>query len=63
MHLAHEELCRMAMERLGADGCIVHMLLGKLKAGDYRLMYGMPASARWSMCISHQFRNGQRLRL
>lgn len=34
MHLAHEELCRMAMERLEADGCIVHMLLGKLKAGD-----------------------------
>ena len=34
MHLAHEELCRMAMERLNADGCIVHMLLGKLKPGD-----------------------------
>lgn len=24
----------MAMERLNADGCIVHMLLGKLKQGD-----------------------------
>ena len=34
MHRAHEELCRMAMERLNADGIIVHMLLGKLKAGD-----------------------------
>ena len=34
MHLAHEELCRMAMERLGADGVVIHMLLGKLKAGD-----------------------------
>jgi sulfate adenylyltransferase len=34
MHLAHEELCRMAMERLGADGIVIHMLLGKLKDGD-----------------------------
>jgi sulfate adenylyltransferase len=34
MHLAHEELCRMAMERLGADGLVIHMLLGKLKQGD-----------------------------
>ena len=34
MHRAHEELCRMAMERLDADGVIVHMLLGKLKQGD-----------------------------
>lgn len=34
MHRAHEELCRMAMEAVGADGCVVHMLLGKLKAGD-----------------------------
>jgi sulfate adenylyltransferase len=34
MHRAHEELCRMAMERLGADGLIIHMLLGKLKEGD-----------------------------
>lgn len=34
MHLAHEELCRIAMERIGADGCIIHMLLGKLKSGD-----------------------------
>jgi sulfate adenylyltransferase len=40
MHLAHEELCRMAMERLGADGIVVHMLLGKLKQGD------IPASVR-----------------
>ena len=34
----------MAMERLGADGCIVHMLLGKLKAGD------IPADVR-DACI------------
>jgi sulfate adenylyltransferase len=34
MHRAHEELCRMAMDRLGADGVVVHMLLGKLKKGD-----------------------------
>ena len=34
MHRAHEELCRMAMEDLNADGVLVHMLLGKLKAGD-----------------------------
>jgi len=34
MHRAHEELCRMAMERLEADGVVVHMLLGKLKQGD-----------------------------
>ncbi len=34
MHRAHEELCRMAMERLKADGLCIHMLLGKLKQGD-----------------------------
>lgn len=34
MHRAHEELCRMAYERLGADGILIHMLLGKLKKGD-----------------------------
>mgnify|MGYP000002676143 FL=1 len=34
MHRAHEELCHMAMERLNADGVVVHMLLGKLKKGD-----------------------------
>ena len=34
MHLAHETLCRMAMERLGADGLVIHMLLGRLKSGD-----------------------------
>ncbi|MGI9405536.1 MAG: sulfate adenylyltransferase [Hyphomicrobiaceae bacterium] len=34
MHRAHEELCRMAMDRLGADGLVIHMLLGKLKPGD-----------------------------
>ncbi|MCK5922551.1 MAG: hypothetical protein KAG66_16540, partial [Methylococcales bacterium] len=34
MHRAHEELCHMAMDRLNADGLVVHMLLGKLKAGD-----------------------------
>ena len=34
MHRAHEELCRMAMDDLGTDGILIHMLLGKLKAGD-----------------------------
>ncbi|MXY42164.1 MAG: sulfate adenylyltransferase [Rhodospirillaceae bacterium] len=34
MHRAHEELCRIAMERLNADGVVIHMLLGKLKPGD-----------------------------
>ncbi len=34
MHRAHEELCRMAMDSLDADGVVVHMLLGKLKKGD-----------------------------
>jgi sulfate adenylyltransferase len=34
MHLAHEELCRMAYNAVNADGILVHMLLGKLKAGD-----------------------------
>jgi sulfate adenylyltransferase len=34
MHRAHEELCRMAMEDLDADGILIHMLLGQLKPGD-----------------------------
>lgn len=34
MHRAHEELCRMAYEELGADGILIHMLLGQLKPGD-----------------------------
>ncbi|MFV0278747.1 MAG: sulfate adenylyltransferase [Parahaliea sp.] len=40
MHRAHEELCRMAMEDLDADGILIHMLLGKLKPGD------IPANVR-----------------
>jgi sulfate adenylyltransferase len=40
MHLAHEVLCRMAQERIGADGIVIHMLLGKLKEGD------IPATVR-----------------
>ena len=44
MHLAHEELCRIAKERLDADGIVVHMLLGRLKAGD------IPATVR-DACI------------
>ncbi|MFH2204142.1 MAG: sulfate adenylyltransferase [Elusimicrobiota bacterium] len=44
MHRAHEELCRMAHERLGTDGILIHMLLGKLKAGD------IPADVR-DACI------------
>jgi len=34
MHRAHEELCKMAMDAVGADGVVIHMLLGKLKPGD-----------------------------
>ena len=34
MHRAHEELCRMALDQLEADGVVIHMLLGKLKPGD-----------------------------
>lgn len=34
MHLAHEELCHIAMDRLGCDGLVIHMLLGQLKPGD-----------------------------
>ena len=44
MHRAHEELCRMAKERLHADGIVIHMLLGQLKAGD------IPADVR-DACI------------
>jgi sulfate adenylyltransferase len=44
MHRAHEELCTMALERLNADGVVVHMLLGKLKKGD------IPADVR-DACI------------
>ena len=41
MHRAHEEICRLAMERTGADGCLIHMLLGRLKPGD------LPADVRF----------------
>ncbi len=34
MHLAHEELCHIAMDRLQCDGLVIHMLLGQLKPGD-----------------------------
>ena len=34
MHRAHEELCRMAQQAVEAGGILIHMLLGKLKAGD-----------------------------
>ena len=34
MHRAHEALCQMALDRLGCDGLVIHMLLGKLKPGD-----------------------------
>ncbi len=44
MHLAHEELCKMAMERLDADGVVIHMLLGRVKPGD------VPAAVR-DACI------------
>ncbi len=44
MHRAHEELCKIAYERLNADGILIHMLLGKLKKGD------IPADVR-DACI------------
>lgn len=34
MHRAHEELCKMAMDEIDADGVVIHMLLGQLKPGD-----------------------------
>lgn len=34
MHRAHEALVKIAMERVGAEGAVIHMLLGKLKKGD-----------------------------
>ena len=34
MHRAHEELCKIAMDSVNADGILIHMLLGKLKPGD-----------------------------
>ncbi len=34
MHRAHEELCKMALKSVDADGVLIHMLLGKLKPGD-----------------------------
>lgn len=34
MHRAHEALCKMAKESVGADGVLIHMLLGQLKPGD-----------------------------
>ncbi|WGL17967.1 sulfate adenylyltransferase [Microbulbifer bruguierae] len=40
MHRAHEELCKMALEAVEADGVLIHMLLGKLKPGD------IPANVR-----------------
>jgi sulfate adenylyltransferase len=44
MHRAHEALVKIAMERVGADGAVIHMLLGKLKSGD------IPADVR-DACI------------
>ena len=40
MHRAHEELCKIAQREVGADGVLIHMLLGKLKPGD------IPAAVR-----------------
>ena len=40
MHRAHEELCKIAREAVGADGILIHMLLGRLKPGD------IPAAVR-----------------
>ncbi|MCJ7595988.1 MAG: sulfate adenylyltransferase [Desulfobacterales bacterium] len=40
MHRAHEDLVKIAMEAVKADGAVIHMLLGKLKSGD------IPANVR-----------------
>ncbi len=40
MHRAHEELCKLALASVNADGILIHMLLGKLKPGD------IPATVR-----------------
>ena len=42
MHRAHEELCKIALREVGADGVLIHMLLGQSKSGD------IPASIRIS---------------
>jgi len=44
MHLAHEELCRMAYKAENADGILIHILLGKSNPGD------IPADVR-DACI------------
>jgi len=44
MHRAHEALVKIAMDRVKADGSVIHMLLGKLKPGD------IPADVR-NNCI------------
>ncbi|MBX2847484.1 MAG: sulfate adenylyltransferase [Acidiferrobacterales bacterium] len=52
MHRAHEELCKMAMQATEAQGCVIHMLLGKLKQGD------IPADVRDSSIrtmVDHYF--------
>ena len=33
-----ERLCKMALERLQADGILIHMVLGKLKEGEAKLI-------------------------
>ncbi|MBT3219687.1 MAG: sulfate adenylyltransferase [Proteobacteria bacterium] len=50
MHRAHEEVCRMGHAAVGADGILIHMLLGKLKAGD------IPADVR-DDCIRTMVKN------
>jgi sulfate adenylyltransferase len=55
MHRAHEELCRMAHKAVGADGILIHMLLGKLKPGD------IPADVRDAAIrtmVDHYFPKG-----
>lgn len=50
MHRAHEELVRMAMQSVSADGAVIHMLLGKLKPGD------IPADVR-NECIKEMVKH------
>ena len=54
MHRAHEELCKMALDALKADGVLIHMLLGKLKPGDIPAGVRDAAIRKMWNCISRR---------
>jgi hypothetical protein len=65
MHRAHEELCKMALEAVAADGVLIHMLLGKLKPGDIptaRARRRGPAADRGAPALRRGARRALRLR-